>query len=108
MIVRFVDELSPELFELLLSPTNPGAAVEVEVEVETATRAPVVTTWLKVLLPLVVTTVVTTCWVLLRTDLDAKTTEESDRVDIIFREDLLSVDDLVVDVIDEADDGLCS
>ena len=61
MIVRLVDGLNPELFELLSLPASPGAAVEVEVDVETATSALVVRTWLNVLLPLTVTIVDVTC-----------------------------------------------
>ena len=61
IIVRLVEGLNPELFELLSLPASPGAAVEVDVEVETGTRALVVRTWLNVLLPLTVTIVDVTC-----------------------------------------------
>ena len=75
MIIRLEDELNPELSESLSPPASPGAAVDSEVDVETGTRALVVKTWLNVLLPLTVITVDVTCWVLLRTDFDATTTE---------------------------------
>ncbi len=50
-----------------------GALVDVVEEVETATRPLVVETKVRVLLPLTVTTVVTSCSVLLLTDVETKT-----------------------------------
>lgn len=107
MIVRLVEELSPELFELLSLPASPGAAVEVEVDVETGTSALVVRTLLSVLLPLTVTTVDVTCWVWLRTDFDSTTMESSDRVEIMSREDWLSLEDLEVKLSDDGDEVIC-
>ena len=57
--------LSPELPEPVLLESRLGALVDVGLPVEvTATRADVVRTWEKVLEPLTVRIVVTTCWVL--------------------------------------------
>ena len=70
MMTRFEEELRPELLELLLPPARAGAAVDDEVDVDTATSALVVVTWSKVELPLTVRIVVTTCCVSLITDLD--------------------------------------
>lgn len=65
-MIRFEDVLSPELLELLPPSLKPG----VDVDVDTGTTAEVVSTCSKVRLPLTVRIVVTTCWVLLMTDLD--------------------------------------
>ena len=67
MMIRFEDGWSPELSEPLLEELRPGAAVEVEGELVTATTVLVVRTAVTVLLPLTVTTVVIICWVLLLT-----------------------------------------
>lgn len=68
MMIRFDDELSPELLELLSPPARPG--VGVVVDVDTGTSALVVRTCSRVWLPLTVWMVVTTRWVLLMTDFD--------------------------------------
>lgn len=70
MMTRLEEELRPELFELLLPPAKPGAAVDVEVVVDTALSALVVRVWSKVELPLTVRIVVTTCCIALLTDVD--------------------------------------
>lgn len=67
-MIRFDDELSPELLELLSPPAKPG--VGVVTEVDTGTSALVVSTWSRVVLPLTMWMVVTTRWVLLMTDVD--------------------------------------
>lgn len=41
-MIRLDDGLIPELFELLLPPARPGATVDDETDVDTATRALVV------------------------------------------------------------------
>lgn len=68
--IRFCEESSPDLLEPLWFPFKLGALVEVEAKVETAFSPLVVTTLVRVLLPLTVTTVVTNCCVRLLTDLD--------------------------------------
>ena len=68
MMIRFDDELSPELLELLPPPAKPG--VGVVVDVDTGTSALVVSTCSRVWLPLTVWMVVTTCWDLLMTDVE--------------------------------------
>ena len=83
MMTRFEEELRPELFELVPLPAKPGAAVDEEVEVDTATSALVVKVWAKVELPLTVWTVVVTCWVLLMTDSDEVAVERSEVVDSV-------------------------
>ncbi len=81
MMTRLEEELRPELFELLLPPANPGAAVDKEVEVDTALSALVVRVWSKVELPLTVRIVVTTCCVALITEFDVLIDERSELVD---------------------------
>lgn len=81
MMTRLEEELRPELFELLLPPAKPGAAVGKEVEVDTALSALVVRVWSKVKLPLTVRIVVTTCCVALITEFDVLIDERSELVD---------------------------
>lgn len=81
MMTRLEEELRPELFELLLPPAKPGAAVDTEVEVDTALSALVVNVWSKVELPLTVRIVVTTCCVALKTEIDWLVDERSELVD---------------------------
>ena len=80
-MTRFEEELRPELLELLLPPARPGAAVDDEVDVDTATSALVVKTWSMVELPLTVRTVVTTCCVWLIIDLDRVIVDRSEAVE---------------------------
>lgn len=104
--MRLEDEFNPELPppELL---ANVGETVLDVVDVETATRARVVTVWLTVLPSLTATTVDVTCWLWLMTDSDKTTREESDRVETIFREISLSVEDPDADGSEEGDDVIC-
>lgn len=81
MMTRLEEELRPELFELLLPPAKPGAAVDKEVEVDTALSALVVKVWSKVELPLTVRIVVTTCCVALIIEFDGLIDEWSELVD---------------------------
>ena len=81
MMTRFEEELRPELLELVLPPARPGAAVDDEVDVDTATSALVVKTWSKVELPLTVRIVVTTCCVPLITDLERVIVDRSEVVE---------------------------
>ena len=81
MMTRLEEELRPELFELLLPPAKPGAAVDKDVEVDTALSALVVRVWSKVELPLTVRIVVTTCCVALITEFDGLIDERSELVD---------------------------
>ena len=107
MIVRLVEELNSELFELLSLPASPGVAVEVDVDVETGTSALVVRTLLIVLLPLTVKIVDVICEVWLMTDFDSTTMELSDRVEMISREDWLSLEDIEVEMSDDGDEVVC-
>ena len=65
----------------MLLPLRLGALVDVVEEVDTATRPLVVETKVRVLLPLTVTTVVTSCSVLLLTDVEMETMGLIDVVD---------------------------
>ena len=84
--MRLDDASNPELPpppELL---AKVAATVLDVVDVDTATRARVVTVWLTVLPSLTVTIVDVTCWLLLTTDSDKTIREESDRVETTLRE----------------------
>lgn len=81
MMTRLEEELRPELFELLLPPAKPGAAVDKDVEVDTGLSALVVRVWSKVELPLTVRIVVITCCVALITEFDGLIDEWSVFVD---------------------------
>ena len=70
IMIRFCEGSKPDLLEPLSLPSRLGLLVEVAVEVDTGTRPLVVKTFVCVLLPLIVTTVVTNCCVRLLTDVD--------------------------------------
>ena len=99
MMIRFCDGVTPASFELPLLLTTLG------LEVATATKALVVNVWLRVLLPLVTTTMEVTSLLLLITDLDKVTAEPSDCVEVILRDSPLVED--VDNESDEGDDVIC-
>lgn len=69
MMMRFWEESRPDLLESLSFASRLGLLAET-VEVETGTKPLVVRTFVSVLLPLVVITVVVNCCVRLLTDFD--------------------------------------
>ena len=104
IMIRFWDDWRPELPLEPLLPSSVGALVDVEEEVDTATRPLVVETKVTVLLPLIVTTVVTSCSVLLLTDVktepvglfEAKDVESVDMAPGVVDPDVEDSEDCVV------------
>ena len=107
IIIRFDDELSPELFALGSPLARLAGAVTEVIDVEKGKRALVVKILLEVLPSMTVTIVDVTGWVLLMVDFDATIIDESDRVEMTSKDVLLSVEVLGADVSEEGDDVLC-
>ncbi len=84
-------------------PSRVGALVDVVEEVDTATRPLVVDTNVRVLLPLTVTTVVTSCSVLLLTDVETETVGLLEVMDLGSVDVIPPVDDSEVEDAEERD-----
>ncbi len=102
-MIRFWDGWRPELPLEPLLPSRVGALVDVVEEVDTATRPLVVDTNVRVLLPLTVTTVVTSCSVLLLTDVETETVGLLEVMDLGSVDVIPPVDDSEVEDAEERD-----
>lgn len=92
MIILFCEGSRPELPESLPFPPTLGAPLDGVAVLETASKPLVVKMLVKVRLPLTVTTVVTTSWVLLTTGNEVAATTNSEEVVTRPEDGSLSVD----------------